>query len=139
MDEKKLLEEAAAARSRAYAPYSGFSVGSALLTADGRVLHGCNVENAAFGPSNCAERTALFRAVADGYSPRSFRAMAVIGDTPGPITPCGVCRQVMAELCAPDMPVILGNLRGEVRRTTVSALLPGAFVLPPARPQGPES
>ncbi|WP_274651903.1 cytidine deaminase [Paenibacillus humicola] len=124
---KALLEAAAKARKRAYAPYSRFLVGAALLDGEGRVHLGCNVENAAYGPTNCAERTALFRAVADGCRPRSFRAIAVIGDTPEPITPCGVCRQVLAELCTPDMPVIMSNLQGSRLVSTVSELLPGAF------------
>ncbi|KIL41792.1 cytidine deaminase [Gordoniibacillus kamchatkensis] len=127
MDVNVLLRHAAEARQKAYTPYSHFQVGAALLDADGNVHHGCNVENAAFGPTNCAERTALFRAIADGHKQGTFRAIAVIGDTDGPISPCGVCRQVMLELCAPDMPVILGNLRGDVVETTVAALLPGAF------------
>lgn len=127
MDFKELLQEAAIARSKAYIPYSRFGVGAALLDAEGNVHHGCNVENAAFGPTNCAERTAMFRAIADGHRAGSFRAIAVIGDTDGPISPCGVCRQVMVELCPPDMPVILGNLKGAVKETTVRELLPGYF------------
>ncbi|SDC72533.1 cytidine deaminase [Paenibacillus sp. UNCCL117] len=127
MQASELIELARQARERAYTPYSRFQVGSALLDADGRVHLGCNVENAAFGPTNCAERTALHRAIADGAAPRSFKALAVIGDTAQPISPCGVCRQVMVELCAPDMPVYLANLRGDVAETTVAALLPGAF------------
>jgi len=132
MDEKEareLLRLAAAARERAYAPYSGFRVGSALLDREGRVHLGCNVENAAFGPTNCAERTALFRAVADGVPRGAFRAIAVAADTEGPCRPCGVCRQVLAELCPPDMPVIMGNLKGDMEILTVSELLPGAFTL----------
>ena len=124
-----LTEQAKAARARAYAPYSQFRVGSALLAEDGSVILGCNVENAAFGPTNCAERTALFAAIAAGCRPGSFQAIAVVGDTDEPIAPCGVCRQVMAELCAPDMPVVLANLRGAQRMTTVAELLPGAFFL----------
>lgn len=126
---KELMKQAGDAREKAYVPYSHFKVGAALLTEDGQILHGCNVENAAFGPTNCAERTALFRAISDGYAPRSFRAIAVTGDSDGPISPCGVCRQVLSELCKPDMPVYLTNLKGEVEETTVSALLPGAFFL----------
>ncbi len=123
----ELLKQAKLAREKAYVPYSRFKVGCALMDTEGRIHHGCNIENAAFGPTNCAERTALFRAVADGHTPRSFLALAVVGDTDGPISPCGVCRQVMSELCAPDMPVYLTNLKGDVQETTVSALLPGAF------------
>ncbi|RKN86954.1 cytidine deaminase [Paenibacillus ginsengarvi] len=122
-----LIRHALIARERAYAPYSRFRVGSALLDKQGNVHYGCNVENAAYGPTNCAERTALFRAIADGQAPGSFVALAVAGDTEGPISPCGVCRQVMFELCAPGMPVYLTNLNGDVAETTVSSLLPGAF------------
>lgn len=123
----RLLKAAEEAMKRAYVPYSKFRVGAALLDAEGHVHYGCNVENAAYSPSNCAERTALFRAIADGQAAGSFQAIAVIGDTPDPITPCGVCRQVISELCRPDMPVIMGNLKGDVRVSTVSELLPGAF------------
>lgn len=126
---RQLIEAAKEARGRAYIPYSGFGVGAALLDADGHIHYGCNVENAAFGPTNCAERTAMFRAVADGHAPRSFRGMAVVADTLGPVSPCGTCRQVMAELCGPDMPVWLTSMKGDVVETTVSALLPGAFLL----------
>lgn len=124
---EKLIEEAQASRDRAYTPYSHFKVGAALMDANGHIHHGCNIENAAYGPTNCAERTAMFRAVADGLAPRSFKAIAVIADTEGPVSPCGVCRQVMSELCAPDMPVYLTNLKGDIQVTTVAALLPGAF------------
>ncbi|WP_280520873.1 cytidine deaminase [Xylanibacillus composti] len=124
---EELLEHAREAGKRAYAPYSNFWVGAALLDVHGRIHYGCNVENSAYGPTNCAERTALFRAIADGVKAGGFRAIAVMGETEEPITPCGICRQVMAELCPPDMPVILGNAKGNMRTTTVSELLPGAF------------
>lgn len=127
MDEANLLSHAARARARAYAPYSHFRVGAALLDQHGRIHYGCNVENSAFSPSNCAERTALFRAIADGLPPRGFAAMAVIADQEEPVSPCGVCRQVLAELCAPDMPVIMGNFHGEHRTMMVSELLPATF------------
>ncbi|WP_373291138.1 cytidine deaminase [Paenibacillus marchantiophytorum] len=127
MDPKELIQHAKEAMKRAYTPYSNFQVGAALLDADGHVHYGCNVENAAYGPTNCAERTAMFRAIADGHKAGSFQAIAVMGDTDGPISPCGVCRQVLVELCSPDMPVYLGSLQGDFAETTVSALLPGAF------------
>lgn len=127
MNHSELLQEAIKARTKAYIPYSGFGVGAALLDENGHVHHGCNIENAAYAPTNCAERTAMFRAVADGLKPGTFRAMAIVGDTDGPIAPCGVCRQVMLELCGPDMPVILGNLKGAIRETTVAELLPFYF------------
>jgi cytidine deaminase len=127
MNPSTLLEHALEARSRAYTPYSHFNVGAALLDAEGNIHYGCNIENAAYGPTNCAERTAVFRAIADGHAARSFQAIAFIGDTEGPIAPCGVCRQVLVELCKPDMPVYLGNLHGQLLKTTVSELLPWAF------------
>ena len=125
-----LLELARQAREQAYAPYSRFLVGAALETRDGRHFLGCNVENAAYGLCNCAERTALFGAIAAGCKPGDFVRLAVIGDTEGPIIPCGACRQVMVELCDEDMPVALANLHGTLHETTVSALLPGWFRLP---------
>ncbi len=124
-----LLNLARQARENAYAPYSRFLVGAALVTRDGRRFTGCNVENAAYGLCNCAERTALFSAVAAGCRPGDFLALAVIGDTQGPISPCGACRQVMSELCGDAMPVWLGNLTGAVQETTVGTLLPGSFSL----------
>ncbi|PZE22693.1 cytidine deaminase [Paenibacillus xerothermodurans] len=127
MDTLKLVALAKDVRERAYVPYSKFKVGSALLGADGTVYLGCNVENAAYGPTHCAERTAMHRAIADGAAPKSFTAMAVVGDTEQPITPCGICRQVMIELCSPEMPVYLANMQGAITETTVAALLPGAF------------
>lgn len=120
-----LLAAARGARKRAYAPYSGFRVGCALLTADGRVYLGANVENAAYSPSICAERVALPAAVVDGA--REFAALAVVGDGPGPCTPCGVCRQVLYEF-APDLPVIAAGTSGDpVRYVLGRDLLPAAF------------
>jgi len=126
-EERELVEHAIEARERAYVPYSHFKVGSAVRAADGQIYGGCNIENAAYGSTNCAERSALFHAVSRGAEPGAFRMLAVIGETEEPITPCGACRQVMAELCAPDMPVILANTRGRAVRTTIAELLPGAF------------
>jgi cytidine deaminase len=125
-----LLALARSAREQAYAPYSNFQVGAALLTRDGRRFSGCNVENASYGLCNCAERTALFSAVAAGCRPGDFAALAVIADTDNPVSPCGACRQVMAELCDDAMPVLLANLHGDTQQTTVAALLPGSFKLP---------
>jgi cytidine deaminase len=125
-----LLILARQAREQAYAPYSHFHVGAALLTRDGRRFGGCNVENAAYGLCNCAERTALFSAIAAGCQPGDFVALAVIADAPQPASPCGACRQVMAELCDQSMPVLLSNLGGSTRKTTVGELLPDSFKLP---------
>lgn len=125
MTDKELIEEAKKAREMAYVPYSKFQVGAALLTSDGKVYRGCNIENAAYSMCNCAERTALFKAYSEGE--RDFKMMAVIADTERPVTPCGACRQVISELCPPEMIVICTNLKGEVEQTTAEALLPGAF------------
>lgn len=110
--EKKLMETAIEYRKRAYTPYSNFKVGAAVLTKTGEIFGGCNVENAAYGPSNCAERTAIFKAVSEGYL--EFEAIAIVGGkTDGKLEfcpPCGVCRQVMTEFCNPnDFTVILGT------------------------------
>jgi cytidine deaminase len=126
-----LIADALAARLRAYAPYSQFQVGAALLTRDGRTFTGCNVENASYGLCNCAERTALFGAIAAGYGPGDFTHLAVVGDTEDPISPCGACRQVMLELGGPDLIVLQANVDGDVYETTAAALLPGAFTLDP--------
>ena len=127
MDKQKLIEEAKAARLKAYTPYSNFKVGAALLTSDGKVFHGCNVENASYGLCNCAERTAFFSAFAHGYQPGDFDQLVVVGETDGPIAPCGACRQVILELGGNDLPVVLANLKGDVMETTAAAQLPNAF------------
>lgn len=125
MNQTQLMEAAEKAREQAYVPYSKFKVGAALLTKDGQVFGGCNIENAAYSVVNCAERTALFKAWSEGA--REFAAIAVVADTKRPVPPCGACRQVISELCPPDMTVILTNLEGDVQTLTVSELLPGAF------------
>lgn len=127
MSDDSLIDAARQARERAHAPYSRFKVGAALMAGDGRVFPGCNIENAAYGLCNCAERTAFFVAIAAGVAPRDFTALAVIGDTPGPIAPCGACRQVMLELGGPTLRVMLANLSGAVQETTAGELLPGGF------------
>lgn len=126
MTNEALIEEAKKAMKNAYVPYSKFAVGAALLTADGKLFHGCNIENAAYSMCNCGERTAFFKAVSEGK--KNFSKLAVVADTDRPVPPCGACRQVMAEFCRPEMPVILSNLSGDVEETTVEALLPGAFL-----------
>lgn len=125
LNKENLMESSKTAREKAYVPYSKFPVGAALLTKDGEVIHGCNIENASFGLTNCAERTAIFKAVSEGKN--NFAAIAVVADTEGPVSPCGACRQVLAEFCDGNMPVYLTNLKGDVLETTVSELLPGAF------------
>lgn len=125
MEEKKLIQEAFKARELAYVPYSKFQVGAALLSKDGQVFHGCNIENAAYSMTNCAERTALFKAYSDGVT--QFESLVVTADTDGPVSPCGACRQVISELCDDEMEIILTNLKGDVQRIQVKDLLPGAF------------
>jgi cytidine deaminase len=122
---EKLIEEAKVARDKAYVPYSKFKVGAALLTEDGKIYHGCNIENAAYSMCNCAERTAIFKAYSEGD--RKFTAMAVVADTDRPCSPCGACRQVIAELCPKDMMVYLTNLKGDIQEISIEGLLPGAF------------
>lgn len=118
-----LMEEARRAREAAYAPYSQFEVGAALRCGSGKIYHGCNVENKAFSVTNCAERTAIFQAVAAGEE--DFLALAVIAATEQPVAPCGACRQVMAEFRVER--VIMGNLTGEAREMRLAELLPVAF------------
>ncbi|NMD71889.1 cytidine deaminase [Bacillus sp. DNRA2] len=125
VNQKQLIEEAKVAREKAYVPYSKFKVGAALLTEDGKVYHGCNIENAAYSVTNCAERTALFKAYSEGDT--KFSKLVVIADTERPVSPCGACRQVISELCPKDMVVVLTNLKGDIHEITVENLLPGAF------------
>ena len=127
IDWQPLLDAARAARERAYAPYSRFLVGAALLMEDGAIVPGCNVENRSYGLTVCAERGALSAAVAQGHG-RPV-AIAVVTDTSPPSAPCGMCRESLQEL-APGAPVLLANLSGERVETTVSELLPRPFVLP---------
>ncbi|MBO5170765.1 MAG: cytidine deaminase [Oscillospiraceae bacterium] len=128
MEPKELIAQAVEAMGRAYAPYSGYKVGAALLCADGTVYQGCNIENASYSPTNCAERTAFFKAVYDGH--RDFTAIAVCGGKDGVITgafpPCGVCRQVMREFCGEDFKIYLINETG-YETATLAQLLPYSF------------
>lgn len=127
---EQLCELAKEAMMRAYAPYSGYFVGAALLCGDGTVYQGCNIENAAFGPTNCAERTAIFKAVYDGH--RDFEAIAVCGGKEGVITglfpPCGVCRQVMREFCRDDFKIYMVKPGGYESKTLIE-ILPSSFSL----------
>ena len=125
MMDKELLEAALAARERAYAPYSKFLVGAAVRAESGKIYTGCNVENASYGLTVCAERNALFNAV--GVGERKFTALCVVGETEEPISPCGACRQVMAEFKVPC--IILANLKGDVKEYTLEELLPYGFTL----------
>ena len=124
MDFDQLFNKAREVRARAYAPYSKFQVGAALLTRTGEVFSACNVENLSFGLTICAERAAMFAAVAAGFT--EFVAIAVVADSREPVTPCGACRQVMAEFASADMEVRSSNLQGAVFESTLGFLLPRA-------------
>ena len=130
MREEELVKSALEARERAYTPYSHFKVGAALLTAEGEVIQGCNIENASYGATNCAERTAIFKAVSEGK--REFRAIAICGGKEGAVTeacaPCGICRQVMREFCDPEtFLVLLPKSETEYEEMTLAQLLPFSF------------
>lgn len=131
MTEQELVKAALEARNFSYAPYSGFQVGAALLAESGKVYTGCNIENAAFSPTNCAERTAFFKAVSEGE--REFLYIAIVGGKHSEgakefCAPCGVCRQVMAEFCVPErFRIILGNENLEYQEYTLAELLPQGF------------
>ena len=131
MTSEKLVELAIEAMQHAYVPYSGYKVGAALLCADGTVYQGCNIENASYSPTNCAERTAFFKAVYDGH--RDFSAIAICGGMEGVITgfttPCGVCRQVMQEFCKADFLIYVIGPDGAYDTYTLAQLLPGGFSL----------
>ncbi len=125
---ERLLPEAIAASAKAWCPHSEFPVGAALMTADGAVIQGCNVENVSYGLTNCAERTALFSAICQGEKPQSFAAMLVYAPKVALISPCGACRQVMVELLGKRCPVFcVGHDASAARDWTVEQLLPGAF------------
>ena len=130
MENRELVMEAVKARKQAYCPYSGFAVGAALLCVDDRVFTGCNIENAAFTPTNCAERTAFFKGISEGV--RAFRAIAIAGGRQGALSdytmPCGVCRQVMMEFCNPEtFEVIAAVSEDDYRVFKLKELLPEGF------------
>ena len=120
---QKLIDRAIVAREKTYSPYSHFGVGAALLCEDGAIYEGCNIENASYGLTNCAERTAIFKAVSEGHT--KFKALSVVADTEGPCAPCGACRQVMGEFNIPI--IIMGNLKGDIEVVSTEALLPFSF------------
>src|SRR5690625_2905800 len=120
-----LIKKAIKAREQAYTPYSKFKVGAALLAESGEIYTGCNIENAAYPVSCCAERVAIFKAISFGE--RKFKQMAVAADTDRPVSPCGSCRQVMAEFFSKDMPIYLTNLQEETLHTNIAELLPASF------------
>lgn len=128
---EKLIKKAIEMLNFSYAPYSNFHVGAALLTSEGEIYTGCNIENAAYGPSNCAERTAIFKAVSEGK--KEFEAIAVVGGKNGKIEnfcpPCGVCRQVLTEFCKKDFEIVLAKSTNEYKIMTLEQLLPESFSL----------
>jgi cytidine deaminase len=123
VEDKDLIAAAKKYRENAYAPYSKFKVGAAVLTKKGNVYGGCNIENSSFPVTNCAERTAIFKAVSEGE--QEFAAIALIADTPGPCSPCGACRQVMVEFKIPR--IIMANMKGDVKVVTLEEIMPYAF------------
>lgn len=129
MTDIELIEKAKKAAENSYSPYSGYTVGAALLSKDGKVFIGCNIENAAYSPANCAERTAVFKAVSEGV--REFEKIAVVGgyrlDFKDYFAPCGVCRQVLREFCDKDFIILLGKNANEYKRLTLKELLPCSF------------
>ena len=131
MTDRELIKEAKEAAKSSYAPYSHFNVGAALITRNGKVYSGCNIENAAYSPTNCAERTAFFKAVSEGE--RDFSAIAIVGgknlDFVSFCSPCGVCRQVMSEFCDGDFRIILGRNDEELKVYSLNELLPLSFGL----------
>lgn len=131
MNYEKLIQKALDMLNFSYAPYSHFHVGAALLSKKGKVYGGCNIENAAYGPSNCAERTAIFKAVSEGE--KEFEAIVIVGGMEGKVKdfcpPCGVCRQVMREFCAQDFKIILAKSVKEYKEFTLAQLLPESFSL----------
>lgn len=127
MEKEKLILKAKDARGLSYSPYSRFAVGAALLTKDGKVYLGANVENSSYPLCMCAERNALYNAMMDGYKKDDFVALALSADTDEPCSPCGACRQVISELFPKNAPIYMSNLRGDVKETTIEELLPFAF------------
>ena len=126
MKKEELMNLAKEAQANAYAPYSNFKVGAALLLKDGNVIKGCNVENASYGLTNCAERTAMFAALAQGYKKEDFKELAIFSSCNPPASPCGACRQVMVELMSKDGKVYIGNDQGIIE-SVVNELMPLAF------------
>ena len=127
MDKKQLITKAKEARVLSYSPYSHFAVGAALLTKDGQVFVGANIENSSYPLCMCAERNALYNAMMDGYKKEDFVALALSADTDEPCSPCGACRQVISELFPKNAPIYMSNLKGDEKETTIDELLPFAF------------
>ena len=127
MDKKQLIIKSMEARNLSYSPYSNFAVGAALLTKDGKVFLGANIENSSYPLCMCAERNAIYNAMLNGYRKEDFVALALSADTDGPCSPCGACRQVISELFPKDAPIYMSNIQGDEKATTIEELLPFAF------------
>ena len=127
MDKKQLLDLAKEARELSYSPYSRFKVGAVVLAKDGKIFKGANVENSSYPLCMCAERNALYHAMMNGYKKDDLVALALIADTDEPCSPCGACRQVISELFPNNAPIYRGNLKGDIKETTATELLPFAF------------
>ena len=127
MEREQLVLKAREARKLSYSPYSNFAVGAAVLTKDGKVFVGANIENSSYPLCMCAERNALYNAMMNGYKKEDLVALALSADTDEPCSPCGACRQVISELFPVDAPIYLANLKGDIKETNVKELLPFAF------------
>lgn len=125
---KEIINAAIEGRKNAYAPYSKFKVGAAAMLIDGTIIKGCNVESASYGLSSCAERNTVFSLISLGYDPKKIKLFCVVGDTLDPISPCGACRQVLAEFLNPKTPIILTNLKGDIKETNLEELIPYTFL-----------
>lgn len=127
MNKEELIAKAKEARELSYSPYSNFKVGAAILTKDGRVFLGANIENSSYPLCMCAERNAIYNAMLHGCKKNDFAALALTADTDGPCSPCGACRQVISELFPKEAPIYMSNLKGDVQETNADELLPFAF------------
>lgn len=124
---ERLIQTAKNVQKHAYAPFSNFKVGASLMTESGEVYSGCNIENSSYSLTCCAERVAIFKAVSEGH--HIFQGMAIIGDSEEPVSPCGACRQVMAQFFTKEIPIYLSNKKGDIEETNIDLLLPKAFKL----------
>lgn len=127
MTKEELVCKAIEARDLSYSPYSKFAVGAAILTSDGEVYLGTNIENASYGLAMCAERNALYNAYCHGVTQEDIEALAIVANTKLPVSPCGACRQVISELFPSDKPIFLASLKGDIKETSVEELLPYSF------------